>query len=237
MDEWFNGLGTPQKMSLRMLLGAILSFLFLVHPTPSFAADAVSNSLISLKEKSGELEKVVLSETAKVQVGDKTYELSNIGSGLRAKKVVFVHVKVYVAQLFSSSPKTFDKTKNSGLDSLGNQEAIAIRLQFLRGVDAKTIKNSFVEAFESNGVSIKEKQIADFLAAVERGGAVKDGQALSLVGVHLPEKVETVYYEGTNGEVSAITGREGFIREVFSIWLGKPSDSGVAKLKEELLKP
>lgn len=43
-------------------------------------------------------------------------------------------------------------------------------------------------------------------------------------------------YEGTNGQIVTIEGPIGFRRQILSLWLGKPTDSGVENLQEGLLK-
>ncbi|MNL86058.1 hypothetical protein D3C87_2146140 [compost metagenome] len=59
---------------------------------------------------------------------------------------------------------------------------------------------------------------------------------MTVLGTKLPDGSERVSYETTSGQVTDIKGSDGFIEKVFSIWLGKPADDGVAQLKKSILK-
>lgn len=179
------------------------------------------------------LEGVKLAEKADVLVGKKKQGLTMVGAGLRYKKVVFVKAKVYVGQLFVSNPAKFERTEAGALDSLSHSNTIAMQMTFLRDVDAKTVQEAFSGALKENEVK-ETGAVAKFLDAVKAGGGAKDGKALVVMGVRSPAG-ETVTYEDADGKVVTINGGAGFIRDVFSLWLGKPADSGVENLKKEIL--
>lgn len=188
-------------------------------------------------EGSGEkLEKVSLAPKATVSIENETVALSSIGAGLRNKKVVFVNVKVYVGQLYVASPESFKKNDAEALASLKNQKAVAIQLHFLRDVDGENVQKSFKEALNANKVDTSTPAVKSFLEIVTKGGETKEGKALTIVGAQLKDGKEAIYYETTSGALSEINGDAGFIESIFSIWLGKPADDGVAQLKKSLLK-
>ena len=67
---------------------------------------------------------------------------------------------------------------------------------------------------------------------IRNGGDVKDGD---LVNISVDrEKGVLICEQGKN--VVEIKGEAAFFRDVFSIWLGKPADSGLASLREKLIK-
>lgn len=180
------------------------------------------------------MENVSLSSTASTNVEGEDVKLSHVGAGLRAKKVVFVNVKVYVGELFASDLTKFKKS--DALNSVKDQKAIAIQLHFLRDVDAANVQKSFKEALTANAVSLDDASVKQFLDAVSKGGEAKEGKALTILGTRLKDGSEKVSYETTSGTSTEIKGSAGLIEKVFSIWLGKPADDGVADLKKSILK-
>lgn len=211
------------KLQTRILGALLLSF--------SMSANAALLEVASSGEK---LEKVSLGKAGVVQVDEQPVPLSAVGAGLRAKKVVFVNVKVYVGQLFVSDIAKYKFSEAEALDSLQDQKAVAIQLHFLRDVDADNVQKSFKEALHANNVSTDSTEVKQFLEAVSKGGEAKEGKALTIVGSRLKDGSEAISYETTNGNITQIKGSTGFIKNIFSIWLGKPSDDGVAKLKKSL---
>lgn len=197
------------------------------------------NSVAALLTPEGSIdsvEKVALAASAKAQVEGEEIALKSIGAGLRAKKVVFVNVKVYVGQLFVSNPETFKKSESEALASIKGQKAVAVQLHFLRDVDADNVRKSFVEALNANKVDTNDAAVKQFLDSVAQGGEAKEKKTLTILGAQLPNGQETVLYETTSGNISAIKGPAGLVEKVFSIWLGKSADDGVAQLKKSILK-
>jgi hypothetical protein len=103
-------------------------------------------------------------------------------------------------------------------------------------VDTESVQKSFKEAFMANKIDIEDNSIKQFLEYVAKGGEAKEGNAISILGVHRKDGAEVIYYETNDGKVAEIKGSTGLIEKVFSIWLGKPADEGVANLKKSLLK-
>jgi hypothetical protein len=56
-----------------------------------------------------------------------------------------------------------------------------------------------------------------------------------VVAGEIAGEVETVIYEDTEGKATTDRGGPGFVRQVFSLWLGKPADGGVESFKKDLL--
>lgn len=212
---------------MKHLIAALATVLLSVNATAA---------LLTPEGTGEKVEKVTLSTSATANVESEALKLTSVGAGLRAKKVVFVNVKVYVGQLFVSSPETFKTSEAEALTSLKDQQAVAIQMHFLRSVDADNVQKSFKEALKANGVSSDEASVKQFLDSVSKGGEAKEGKVLTVLGAKLKDGSEAVLYETTSGNVSEIKGSAGFIEKVFSIWLGKPSDDGVASLKKSILK-
>lgn len=195
-----------------------------------------SAALLTNEGSKGKLDGVSLSTSSSTNVEGETIKLSQIGAGLRAKKVVFVNVKVYVGELFVSTPEKFKKSESEALASLKDQKVVAIQLHFLRSVDADNVQKSFKEALKTNGVNLDDASVKQFLDSVAQGGEAKEGKALTVLGAKLKDGTEEVIYETTSGNVSSIKGPAGFVDKVFSIWFGKSADDGVAHLKSAILK-
>ncbi len=195
-----------------------------------------SASQLTNEGSKGKLDGISLSSGSTTNVEGESIKLSQIGAGLRAKKVVFVNVKVYVGELFVSSPEKFKKSESEALASVKDQKTIAIQLHFLRNVDAENVQKSFKEALKANDVNLDDASVKQFLDSVSQGGEAKEGKALTILGAKLKDGSEEVIYETTSGNVSSIKGPAGFVEKIFSIWLGKSADGGVAHLKSSILK-
>ena len=209
-----------------------LSILF----TFVFASCSTWAALLTPEGQGQKVEQITLSTAATVNIGGENLKLTSVGGGLRAKKVVFVNVKVYVGQLYVSSPEKFVKNDAGALASLKDQKAVAVQLHFLRNVDAENVQKSFKEALAVNSVNVEDASVHEFLSAVVKGGEAKEGKSLTVLGAKLSDGSESISYETTSGQVTVVKGSAGFVEKVFSIWLGKPADDGVAQLKKSILK-
>lgn len=199
-------------------------------------ASTTHAALLTTEGSGSKIEKLTLPTSGVTSVDGDSLKLTAVGAGLRTKKVVFVNVKVYVGQLFVNSLESFKKTDSEALSSLKEQKAVAIQMHFLRDVDADNVQKSFREALKANGVDTNEAPTQQFLESVKNGGEAKEGKNLTVVGAKLKDGSEVISYETTGGTISQIKGEAGFVEKIFSIWLGKPSDSGVADLKKAILK-
>ncbi|MFS4459693.1 chalcone isomerase family protein [Bdellovibrio sp. HCB2-146] len=207
-----------------------------IFTTFIFASSWGWAALLTPEGQGQKVEQITLSTAATTSIGGETLKLTSVGGGLRAKKVVFVNVKVYVGQLYVASPEKFVKNDAGALVSLKEQKAVAMQLHFLRSVDADNVQKSFKEALAANSVNVEDASVQEFLSAVAKGGEAKEGKSLTVLGTKSPDGSERISYETTSGQVTDIKGSAGFIEKVFSIWLGKPADEGVAQLKKSILK-
>lgn len=197
---------------------------------------SVYASILTTTPGTQNIEGIQIANEGTVAIQNQQTPVSIVGAGLRSKRVAIVKVKVYVAELLSSDASKFIRTESDALNSLEQSRTIALRLTFVRGVDAPTVQTSFAEALKANNVNIQDGSISQFLKAVADGGDAVAGKTLTIATQKNADKTETVLYEDSNGKVTQVNGPEGFSRQLMSIWLGNPSDSGVADLKKQLIQ-
>jgi hypothetical protein len=198
---------------------------------PLFSLAALLNS----QGPTHNFEGIALPAKADLEVQGRKIALEAAGEGLRFKKVVLIKARVYVGQLFVSDAAVFSREKEKALESLAPMKAVAMQMTFLRNVDANTVQEAFRESFKENKISMDEAPIQKFLAAVKAGGEATENKTLTIASEVVGGK-EFVTYEGTNKNPITIEGPGGFRRQIFSLWLGKPTDSGVEHLQEGILK-
>jgi hypothetical protein len=179
------------------------------------------------------IESVTIAASAKATVEGRISELKPVGAGLRTKKVATFNVKIYVAQLLASNPEKFVRTSEGALASLKDSKTVAIHLTLVRSLDADQVMNSFKEALAANNVNTSGSSIQAFLALAQTDAP--SGKTVTIVGEQLVDGSEILTVETPAGNVSSVKGSKGFIKDVFSIWLGTPADSGLAKLKDALV--
>lgn len=181
-----------------------------------------------------QLESQALLDHLVVSGGGKELKLEALGEGIRNKNLFLVRVKVYVGQLFGADKKTFvTKSAEPALNSLVFSQGMAMRMTFLRTVSGERIEESFRKACEVNGIDPSKGPFAQFLAFAKEGLAVKKGDSILVWGVKEGKK-EVIFYK-VGGKTQRVEGEPGFLREVFSLWLGKPVDSGMEDLQNEIL--
>jgi hypothetical protein len=144
---------------------------------------------------------------------------------------------VYVAELFSSDATHFDRTANGAVDSPNAAGATtALTLSFVRGVSMSDILSAFEDGFNANKVDQNDSDVQNFLNVVKAGGDALNGKKMTIVGERLPDG-DHLIFESTSGYTKEIVGKDGFVKNVFAIWLGAAADSGLATLKTDLLNP
>lgn len=208
-----------------VLLGSLVLFVGLT---------ATAAPYLTLTAGNKQLEGITLNQTAQVTGSDA--QMSLVGAGLRAKTVLFVPAKVYVTELFSNEATKYSRDNNA-LKSLETATVTAVRLTFLRGVDAATVASSYREALAANSVNLKDAAISQFLANVEAGGDAANGKSFVMLLVQTKEGGTNLYYEDTNGKQSVVQGPRALQQQILSIWLGASADAGLEKLKKSLLQP
>lgn len=199
-----------------------------------FIGLSANAALLTLSGGSKQIEGVTLNETA--QITGSESKMSLVGAGLRSKTVLFVATKVYVTELFSNEASQYSRDNNA-LKSLESAAVTAIRLTFLRNVDAATVASSYREALAANSVNLQDPAIVAFLNNVEAGGDATNGKSFVMLLVQTKEGGTNLYYEDTNGKQSSVAGPRALQQQILSIWLGQSADSGLEKLKKSLLNP
>lgn len=193
--------------------------------------------LVSPTKASGKsVEGVKIAQEANINIENQSIPVSIIGAGLRTKKVLIAKVKVYVAELLSSDASKFVRKSSEALKSLEESRTITLRMTFLRNVEAEKVQTSFKEALAANNVNTNDAAVSQFLKAVANGGDAVEGKTLTVVTNKNADGSEKVYYEDTNGKVTVVSGNAGLSKNLMSIWLGTPSDSGVADLKSSIIE-
>lgn len=189
-------------------------------------------SLLVTEPGAAEIEKVKIAKSAQAKVADRAYSLQLVGSALRWKKVAFFKADVYVGQFFVSDPAKFKKA--AALDSLSDLKAVAISMSFLRDVEAKKILSAFEEGFKENKISAEDPSVKAFLEIVRSAPEAKKNSTLTILGEKMADK-EVITFEDSQGKASSISGSAGFLKNVFSLWLGKMPDSGLEEFQKALL--
>ena len=198
-------------------------------------SSTVFASVLTLSGESRKIDSVAIASNGSTVVEGRTSVLTSAGAGLRAKKVVFVNVHVYVAQLLMNDPSRFVRTDSGALESLDNEATVVVQMSFVRTVGSNEVQNAFRDSLVANQIDPESESIKAFLAAVSAGGDASNGKALTLVGEKLADGSEVVTYENNQGEATSIHSGAGFVKQVFSIWLGETTDGGLASLKKSIL--
>jgi hypothetical protein len=207
-------------------------FAFAASTLLAFAAQA---SLLKLDAGQNRNNGVAISKGGVASIDGKNVNLTTVGSGLRSKKVLGMPIKVYVAQLLVDHPTAFSHTDAQALASLNGSETVGFVMTFLRTVEAAKVQVSFREALDANQVNTSSSAIKTFLDAVSMGGDATSHGTLTIVTTKNADGSETLAYEDTNGKQTLIRGEKGLSQQIFSIWLGQPSDDGVQALKSSLI--
>lgn len=194
--------------------------------------------LLTLTPGSATKKGVNISAGATADLGGKKVALTTVGSGVRAKDFV-IAVDVYVGQLLLSDSGRFVKSAGGALASLDNQNTVAMRMSFLRKLNAQSLREGFIDGLVANNVNINEPDVAKLLQWVAESGGVVPGSNLSVVFNRNANGTETMHFEltGAAGLKSGVhTGAKGFTQKVVSSWLGNPCDDLMGEFKAELLQ-
>ncbi len=213
---------------MRSLLAiVVLSFI----ASPAFA-------LIEMGPKSATKIKdtTLVESVTSADAAGKPVVLKRFTQGLRQKKVALFWVNVYVAQMFSAQKPDFasiDKLRAS----IAKGIPAVISMTFLRDIGVSKIIDGFKEGLKENGVKTDAAPYSKFLDAVKASGDVKDGQTYH-VAFSGDDKKVTISFQ-TNGKeyFNMADADAATMDSLLKIWVGKPVDSGLEKMQEQLLKP
>ena len=181
------------------------------------------------------LEGVPIAKEAWLQTPYQEIKLGILGKGIREKEIfLFISVNVYVAQMFSSSPFAFIRSRSFALSSLKSMKAVAMSMTFLRDVELDRVLDSWETSLEANNVDITKPEIKFFLDSVKNGGKARKGKSFVLIGERLGNGTEAITYQSSEKSYT-IFGAEDFIQSIFSVWFGKNLDSDLDKLRTQIL--
>lgn len=167
-----------------------------------------------------------------VSYQQKNYSLTKKGKGTRVKKIAFVSISVYEAQLYHSDQIVL----NSNEPQLNQRDLqLGIELTFLRSVDSEKIMNAYLDSLKANKVKTDNPNIQQFLNIVKTSGEILEKNKITIIGLHLDNGNDVILYEDQKGRISEIVGKE-LVKDIFSIWLGKTTDDQLEQLKKDLLK-
>lgn len=183
---------------------------FLAGLAAFLVTQSVFAGVLTLNGDSQRIDNVAIASDGSATVEGRTSALTLAGAGLRAKKVVFINV--YVAQLLMNDPSRFVRTVGSG-----------------------DVQNAFRDSLLANQVDPDSESVKAFLDAVSAGGDAVNGKTLVIVGEKLADGTEVITFENNQGQAIPIHGASGFVKQIFSIWLGKTIDSGLGSLKKTIL--
>jgi hypothetical protein len=201
-----------------------------------------STSFASVTTAVGEVKKienVSIAKTVKAKVETKEVTLTTIGAALRKKRPVKIlpAVKVYVVQVASSQPEKFVRSADQALASFDTSDFVAVKLTFVRDVEAAKVSVAFRDALSANSVNLRNPEIVNFLKAVDQAGEAKAGKDLTILMVKNTDGTETVLFENNRDEVSNIKGPKGFSKNILSMWYGNTvdGDDELAAAKKDLI--
>ncbi len=215
-----------------MTVFALFASLF---ATLAFAADP-SFKLGAEIEK--EIEKVKIPKTVELTFtpGEKaeTVTLNLTGAGIREKESL-ITVKVYVASSYADVKDLSMET--DPYKTVAKSRAKLLRMNLLRAMPAELLKQSFYDALKIN---LKEGKVdqAPFSTLLESipkklPAGLPAGAEVVLMGFENNDNTETVFIQVPK---DSITGKaEGFSFDFWQIWLGKPIDELMGKLKSQLV--
>jgi Chalcone isomerase-like len=195
--------------------------------------------LMTFERGSLQLENINLSPRASINLENgqpSSQQMDLLGAGLRSKTVLVVSAKVYILQLFADNKASFVRDAQNALSSVvTGSKNTALKISMLRTVSASSLAVSFKEALQANGYAI-DQELSQVLSIVEKGSDGVQGKDLFMLMQKEAGKV-TLSYQDSAGKISKYVGSEQLAQKILSIWLGKPADDGLSKLKNQLLKP
>ena len=194
----------------------------------------------SITDKISEItfEDVRVSSYSTLLFEGKTTDLKMVNHGIRKKKVFgLATVKVYVVEFFAADPSKLDRTEDGISSSLKKAGPVLLKLTASRDIAGNKISDSFKEALEHNGVNINDlsKEMSELMTELSSVKELEKGQSFSLLATW-KDSSSTLFIKRPDGTIKTITSNEGFVKDLFSIWFGKPTDDKLADLKKALIK-
>lgn len=208
---------------------------FVLAAAAALSVISAQAGVLQLQGNQGNIEGVDISASAKATVDGRQNDLTTVGAGLRNKKVAIMKVKVYVGQLLVSNAGAFVRDLDKALDSLDAMNAVALRMSFLRSVEVEKLLENYKLGMEANGLNVAAPDVQGFLQAVQDGGEAQGGQDVVIVGEKLADGTELVTYQNSEGKTNTVKGTAGFVKGIFSLWIGKTIEKETEELKKNLI--
>ena len=197
-------------------------------------------ALLTYEAGDKKLNDVVLQKAAVVNdpAGKPTaLRMDLLGAGLRTKTVLVVEAKVYTLQLFSDNKAGFSRDANALASLVRSSNRVTLKLDMLRTVSASSLSGSLKDALTANGYAI-DAELTNVLAIFDKSAEATQGKSISVLLVKDAAKNKTnMYFEDTKGAQQSMVGSPELMTKILAIWLGKPVDDGIAKLKNSLMAP
>lgn len=189
------------------------------------------SSTVGSREMAG----VKLDESVNFTSSAGTIALRPVLSAVRMKKIVLFWADVYVTQISVPTAITFTPTSASeALKSLREQPMAAISLRFLRTVEPSVIKNAFIDGLKANEEDPNDPGLKSLLQEISSFGDFLDKSTFR-VGFTAKGAQEEVILE-RDDKSKTILLPAGTVRKIWSIWLGKPADSGITEMQKQFFK-
>ena len=150
------------------------------------------------------------------------------GEGIRHKKFAMFNINVYKGKLFF--PESMKDIKDPA--ELLKSKTIAVKINPMRSFAGDKLKEAMTVSYEKNKVDPSSKAQVEFLDLISKNKIEKD-QPVFLIGVVNKDTEELHLIMNNLNQI--IIGSSGFVKEVFSVWLGEPVDADMAKLKSILI--
>ncbi len=198
-----------------------------------FTASA-SAEILSLERGNTDIKGVNISNGGTLTVGARSHGLTTIRGCKRTKTIL--KKLIYVMQMLVTEKNAFNSTnKTTALSSLENMAAVGLHMTFKYDLTAEEIREAYVAGLEANKIDSNYPAMQEFLKAVKNGGDVAYDQTIVIAGEKISENEEVITFQGANGHAVAITGTKGFLRDVYSLWMGETTDGGLSSLQECLV--
>jgi hypothetical protein len=197
-----------------------------------FGAQCADAGVLQLETGAKQLNGITISTGGKMAVEGRTSNLITMGAGVRT--ALFGAVKAYVGEFLVNDSKAYVCDKSKALDSLANLSAVAMHVSVTFSFDKSKLLAAFNDGFSANDVNPDDADIQKFLALVQAGGDAPKGSTFNFLGERLPDGSEAVTYEDPAGKATTLHGKSGFVRNIFSLWLGNTDDSGLKDLNGKL---
>lgn len=149
----------------------------------------------------------------KVNVAGKDLVLNGVG----IRKATFLKIKVYYGGLYLPAKTTDAKT------FLGTAEPKQIVMHFVRDVDAKDLKKTYKEAFESANKETYKNLLPTFEAFNNNFTDIKKGE--KMIFTFLPDGAVL----NLAGKAFPKAGDAAFSHALLNMWFVNPLDEGLTK--------